>query len=64
MRWIAPSEKDAITARLEKRLWDAACQFRANFGAEGYFLGEFTRTEGQKSDKFYKPASTLDCICP
>lgn len=32
MRWIAPPEKDAVTATLEKRLWDAADQFRANFG--------------------------------
>jgi type I restriction enzyme M protein len=30
MLWIAPSEKDASTATLEKRLWDAADQFRAN----------------------------------
>ena len=32
MLWIAPSEKDAATATLEKRLWDAADQFRANSG--------------------------------
>lgn len=32
MLWIAPSEKDASTASLEKRLWDAADQFRANSG--------------------------------
>jgi hypothetical protein len=32
MRWIAPSEKDNATATLEKRLWDAADQFRANSG--------------------------------
>ncbi len=32
MIWIAPSEKDAATATLEKRLWDAADQFRANSG--------------------------------
>ncbi len=32
MRWIAPSEKDADKATLEKRLWDAADQFRANSG--------------------------------
>jgi len=28
MIWIAPSEKDTATATLEKRLWDAADQFR------------------------------------
>lgn len=32
MRWIAPTEKDAATASLEKRLWDAADQLRANSG--------------------------------
>ncbi len=32
MRWIAPPEKDAGTATLEKRLWDAADQLRANSG--------------------------------
>ena len=30
MIWIAPSEKDTDNAALEKRLWDAADQFRAN----------------------------------
>ena len=32
MHWIAPSEKDTATDTLEKRLWDAADQFRANSG--------------------------------
>jgi type I restriction enzyme M protein len=32
MLWIAPSEKDAGSASLEKRLWDAADQFRAKSG--------------------------------
>ena len=32
MHWIAPSGKDAATDTLEKRLWDAADQFRANSG--------------------------------
>ncbi len=32
MHWIAPSKKDATTTSLEKRLWDAADQFRANSG--------------------------------
>jgi len=30
MQWVAPSEKDTGTDTLEKRLWDAADQFRAN----------------------------------
>lgn len=32
MIWIAPSEKDTATEAIEKRLWDAADQFRANPG--------------------------------
>lgn len=32
LRWIAPPEKDAGTTSLEKRLWDAADQLRANSG--------------------------------
>lgn len=32
MQRIAPSEKDTATESLEKNLWDAAGQFRANSG--------------------------------
>ena len=32
MQWIAPSEKDASNDTLEKRLWAAADQLRANSG--------------------------------
>jgi type I restriction enzyme M protein len=32
MLWVAPPEKDAANEALEKRLWDAADQFRANSG--------------------------------
>ena len=32
MHWVAPSEKDATNGTLEKKLWDAADQFRANSG--------------------------------
>jgi type I restriction enzyme M protein len=32
MHWIAPTEKDPASTTLEKRLWDAADQFRANSG--------------------------------
>jgi type I restriction enzyme M protein len=32
MHWIAPSEKDTANGTLERRLWDAADQFRANSG--------------------------------
>lgn len=32
MQWIAPSERDTATNTLEKRLWEAADQLRANSG--------------------------------
>jgi type I restriction enzyme M protein len=32
MHWIASAEKDGATVTLEKRLWEAADQFRANSG--------------------------------
>jgi type I restriction enzyme M protein len=32
MQWVAPSEKDTATDALERRLWDAADQLRANSG--------------------------------
>ena len=32
MQWIAPTEKNAANETLEKRLWDAADQLRANSG--------------------------------
>jgi type I restriction enzyme M protein len=32
MKWVAPTEKDTATATLEKNLWTAADQFRANSG--------------------------------
>ena len=32
MHWVAPSEKDAAAATLEKRLWEAADHLRANSG--------------------------------
>ncbi|MCL4181528.1 MAG: hypothetical protein KJ072_27795 [Verrucomicrobia bacterium] len=32
MHWVAPSDKDPASATLEKRLCDAADQFRANSG--------------------------------
>src|SRR5438067_199165 len=32
MRWVAPPSKDTATATLEKRLWAAADELRANSG--------------------------------
>jgi len=45
MHWIAPSEKDDASGTLEKRLWDAADQFRAN--------------SGLKSQEYYAPVLGL-----
>ncbi|TAK86859.1 MAG: SAM-dependent DNA methyltransferase [Betaproteobacteria bacterium] len=39
MRWVAPTEKDEANHQLEKRLWDAADQFRANSGLKA---GEYS----------------------
>ena len=39
MRWVAPTEKDEANQQLEKRLWDAADQFRANSGLKA---GEYS----------------------
>jgi type I restriction enzyme M protein len=32
MRWVAPTERDEANHALERRLWAAADQFRANSG--------------------------------
>ena len=39
MRWVAPTEKDEANHALEKRVWDAADQFRANSGLKA---GEYS----------------------
>ena len=40
MQWIAPTEKDTSAAALEKSLWDAADQLRANSGLKAQeYLG-------------------------
>ncbi len=44
MQWIAPAEKDTNNAALEKRLWDAADQFRANSGKDSGFAEKRTRS--------------------
>jgi len=40
MHWVAPSEKDTANGTLEKRLWDAADQFRANSGLKSQEYSE------------------------
>jgi type I restriction enzyme M protein len=32
MHWVATTENDFVTGTLERRLWDAAAQFRAYSG--------------------------------
>ncbi|HUF19621.1 MAG TPA: hypothetical protein VMP00_02600 [Burkholderiales bacterium] len=39
MRWVAPTEKDEANHQLEKRLWAAADQFRADSGLKA---GEYS----------------------
>jgi type I restriction enzyme M protein len=41
MQWIAPPEKDTANEALEKRLWAAADQFRANSGLKSQRVGAF-----------------------
>jgi hypothetical protein len=38
MQWIAPSEKDTANGKLEKSLWAAADQLRANPREKNHFL--------------------------
>src|ERR1035437_1715490 len=61
MQWIAPLEKDLATDTLEKRLWDAGDQFRANFGlkSQEYFFGEFAMSDSQGGGVFYTPSSIV-----
>jgi type I restriction enzyme M protein len=40
MHWIAPSERDTATDTLEKRLWAAADQLRANSGLTSKQYGQ------------------------
>src|SRR6266436_8795129 len=40
MHWMAPSERDAATDTLEKRLWAAADQLRANSGLTSQQYGQ------------------------
>jgi hypothetical protein len=46
MNWITPTEKDSNNAVLEKRLWDAADQFRANSGLKSQ---EYTADEKDRA---------------
>ena len=40
LHWIAPAARDAATATLEKRLWDAADELRANSGLTSAQYGQ------------------------
>ena len=46
MQWIARSEKDTANNELEKRLWQAADQLRANSGLMIYIYDEKGRQTG------------------
>lgn len=39
MRWVAPTGKDTANQTLEKGLWAAADQFRANSGLKDWACG-------------------------
>jgi transposase len=66
MKWIAPSEKDAATNTLEKRLWEAADQLRANANAME-LLGP-TRPDPHKgpynADGFVVDVANQRAACP
>ncbi len=54
MHWIAPTEKDTAAATLEKRLWHATDQFRADSGSKSKVcIGLLLRTT---------PALRLTCL--
>ena len=65
MNWITPSEKDAAAASLEKNLWDAADQFRANAikrmtGAIGLFA-ELDWQALSAIEEILEPEGTRGC---
>ena len=65
--FLVERQKDPANQTLEKRLWEAADQLRANSGLTfgriyEYFLGEFARTEGQKGGEFFTPSSIVRLI--
>jgi hypothetical protein len=58
MIWIAPSEKDSTNAALEKRLWDAADQFRENLEEiPGCSVGSVSPKSARRADATPSPAS-------
>lgn len=71
MLWIAPSERDAVSTSLEKRLWDAADQFRAYSGlkrqeysgsALGLLFLRFTEPVRRRRPHGYELYP--ECVCP
>jgi type I restriction enzyme M protein len=71
LRWIATPEKDAATVTIEKRLWDAADQFRANSGLKpqeysgptlGLLFLRFAEHVCRRRPHGYELCS--ECICP
>jgi len=71
LRWITPTEKDTATVTLEKRLWDAADQFRANSGLKpqeysgptlGLIFLRFAECLRRRRPRGCELCS--ECICP
>lgn len=60
MHWIAPPEKDTATANLEKRLWDATDQLRANSGLKAQARFEYLLTSPEAADVGAKVNAALD----
>jgi len=69
MKWISPNEKDTAGANLEKRLWDAADQFRANSGlrshadlAQGWFFLPVTDDDAAYFEDFPRLVCGLNIL--
>ena len=60
MRWVAPTEKDTANETLEKRLWAAADQFRANSGLKAaQYSAPVLGLIFEKADLLVPPAPLL-----
>jgi len=71
LRWIAPTEKETATVPLDKRLWGAADQFRANSRLKqqeysgptlGLIFLRFAECLRHRRPLGYELCS--ECICP
>ncbi len=62
MKWISPPTEDADAGLLEKRLWSAADQFRANSGltAQRYSIKKMTHPAEMQESWCRGEQSTVD----